>query len=117
MHEISIVRNVFALLKEKHPDKFERIAKVRIQAGLLSNVQPILIQNAFEALIVEEPALSEIELEVQVTPIIARCKPCDKNFEVIRHKFVCSCGTPSKEIIQGDELQISEVYFLENHSI
>jgi hydrogenase nickel incorporation protein HypA/HybF len=113
MHEISIVRNVIELLKEKHTDKFDRITKVQIQAGLLSNVQPILIQNAFEALILDEPALSVIELEVVLTPIIVRCEPCNKNFEVIRHKFVCPCGTPSKQIIQGDELQISEVHFLD----
>jgi hydrogenase nickel incorporation protein HypA/HybF len=114
MHEISIVRNVFETLQETYPDKFERITKVQIEAGLLSNIQPILIQSAFEALIVEEPALSAIELEVLLLPIIAHCDACDEDFEVKRHKFVCECGTPSKNIVQGEELQISRVEFLEN---
>jgi hydrogenase nickel incorporation protein HypA/HybF len=111
MHEISIVRNVFNTLLEAYPTKFDRISKVQVEAGLLSNIQPILIQNAFEALIVEEPDLAYIELEVVQLPIIAHCQACDKGFEVIRHKFVCACGMPSKKIIQGEELQISKVEF------
>ena len=114
MHEISIVRNVFETLQEVYPDKFDRITKVQIEAGLLSNIQPILIQNAFEALLMEEPGLADIELEVLLLPIIAHCEICDKDFEVKRHKFVCACGTPSKKIVQGEELQISRVEFLEN---
>ena len=114
MHEISIVRNVFETLQNTYPDKFERITKVQIEAGLLSNVQPILIQNAFEALIMEEPSLSAIELEVLLLPIIAHCDTCDQDFEVIRHRFVCECGTPSKNIVQGEELQISQIEYLDN---
>ncbi|SFH31497.1 hydrogenase maturation nickel metallochaperone HypA/HybF [Pontibacter chinhatensis] len=114
MHEASIVRNVFEMLQEAYPDKYKRIIKVQIEAGLLSNIQPILIQNAFEALIVEEPTLASIELEVLLLPIMAHCHTCDKDFEVKRHKFVCECGTPSRNIVQGEELQISRVEFLEN---
>ncbi|SFG08686.1 hydrogenase maturation nickel metallochaperone HypA/HybF [Pontibacter chinhatensis] len=114
MHEISIVRNVFDTLQETYPDKFERISKVQMEAGLLSNIQPILIQNAFEALIVEEPGLADIELEVVQLPIIAHCEACEKDFEVVRHKFVCTCGTPSRKIVQGEELQISKVEFIGN---
>ncbi|GGK83342.1 hydrogenase maturation nickel metallochaperone HypA [Rufibacter glacialis] len=114
MHEISIVRNVFETLQETYPDKFDRITKVQIEAGLLSNIQPILIQNAFEALIMEEPELADIELEVLLLPIIAHCEVCDQDFEVVRHKFVCACGTPSKNIVQGEELQISRIEFVEN---
>ncbi|KAA6439887.1 hydrogenase maturation nickel metallochaperone HypA [Dyadobacter flavalbus] len=111
MHEISIVRNVFQTLEQTYPEKFDRIVKVQVQAGLLSNVQPILIQNAFEALIQEEPSLSDVELEVLLLPIIAHCDACDKDFEVKKHRFICVCGLPSKKIIQGEELQISEVQF------
>lgn len=112
MHEVSVVRNIFSIIQEAYPDRYKDISKVLVEAGLLSNIQPILIQNAFEALRLEEPELADVELEVQLLPIIAHCVRCEKDFEVIQHRFICSCGTPSKEIVQGEELQISKVEFI-----
>ncbi len=112
MHEVPIVRDIFNTLQQNYTDRFDRIIKVQIEAGLLCNVQPILIQNAFEALILEEPHLAEIDLEVVLLPIIAHCESCKKDFEVVRHRFVCTCGAPSRTIVQGEELRISKVEFL-----
>lgn len=112
MHEVPIVRDIFNTLQESHPDKFDRITKVQVEAGLLCNVQPILIQNAFEAMILDEPQLAHIDLEVVLLPIIAHCDTCNKPFEVVRHRFVCACGAPSRKIVQGEELRISKVEFL-----
>jgi hydrogenase nickel incorporation protein HypA/HybF len=112
MHELPLVREILTTLEEKYNDQFDQIVGVEIEAGLLSSIQPILIQNAFEALILDEPQYAKIDLSVKLLPIIAYCNDCCKNFEVIRHKFVCSCGTPSSTIVQGDELRISKVDFL-----
>lgn len=114
MHEVSVVRNIFKTLEEAYPDRFENIVKVEIEAGLLSNIQPILIQNAFEALCAESPELKKVEVEIKLLPIIAYCQSCNTEFEVKFHRFVCSCGTPSNEIRQGQELQISKIDFQNN---
>jgi hydrogenase nickel incorporation protein HypA/HybF len=114
MHEVSVVRNIFKTLEETYPERYHAIVKVKIEAGLLSNIQPILIQNAFEALCVEEPELKKVEVEVNLLPIIAYCHNCQKDFEVKYHRFVCTCGTPSQDILQGDELQISKIDFENN---
>lgn len=112
MHELPIVREILTTLEDKYTDRFEQIVGVEIEAGLLASIQPILIQNAFEALISDEPRYSKIELSVKLLPIIAFCENCNKNFEVLRHRFVCSCGTPSSTVVQGEELRISKVDFL-----
>lgn len=112
MHEVPIVRDIFRTLQQNYADRFDRIIKVQVEAGLLCNVQPILIQNAFEALILDEPHLAEIDLEVKLLPIIAHCDNCNKEFEVMLHRFVCECGTPSRKVVQGEELRISKVEFL-----
>jgi len=52
-----------------------------------------------------------MELEVVVNDIIAHCHSCDKDFKVEYHRFVCECGTPSTDIVQGNELYISKVIF------
>lgn len=112
MHELSIVKDIFDTLNEHYDSQIDDIAKVQITAGLLSNVQPVLIQNAFDAFIAENKKYQEIELEVVVNEIVAYCENCNKNFNVKYHKFVCEdCSTPSSKIIQGNELFISQVIF------
>ena len=114
MHELSIVKDIFSTLQEAYPETYENITKIHIEAGLLSSLQPILIQNAFEAYVLDDPRFKDTELEVTILPIIAYCKKCDKEFDVHYHKFVCECGEPSDTIIQGEELRISQVTFKEN---
>lgn len=111
MHEIAIVKDIFKTLEQAYPERYHQISKIKIQAGLLCNVQPILIQNAFEAFVLEETRFRETELEIELLPIIAYCKSCTSDFEVRFHKFVCSCGQPSDQIVQGEELRISQVIF------
>jgi len=113
MHEISLVRNILNTLTDEFPEKVQQIIRIHLKAGILSNVQPILMQNAFEAVIEDEPKFSGIKLEVEVMPILIYCDECHATTQVEQYKFVCSCGRPSKNIIQGDELMISQVEFNE----
>ncbi|UYW02310.1 hydrogenase maturation nickel metallochaperone HypA [Flavobacterium agricola] len=111
MHELTIVKDIFSTLEEHYQTKVDDIQKIQITAGLLSNVQPVLIQNAFDAFITDNPSYQNMELEVVVNDIVAHCHKCDKDFKVLYHKFVCDCGTPSADIVQGNELYISQVIF------
>lgn len=111
MHELSIVKDIFNTLEEHYQAKMNTIQKVEITAGLLSNVQPVLIQNAFDAFLRSNEQYQDMELEVVVHDIVAHCDSCDKDFKVVYHRFVCDCGTPSTNIVQGNELFISKVIF------
>lgn len=111
MHEISLVRNILRTLEEEFPGRMGELTRVRIKAGLLSNVQPLLLQSAFEAVAEDEPSYAGIRLEVVVLPILIRCDACDRTTEVEGYRFVCACGRPSRQVVQGEELFISEVEF------
>jgi len=111
MHELSIVKDIFDTLEEHYDARVEDIAKIQVTAGLLSNVQPVLIQNAFDAFIAENTQYRTMEMEVLVQDIIAYCEICRKDFRVQYHRFVCPCGQPSSTIVQGNELFISKVTF------
>lgn len=113
MHELSIVKDIFRTLEDAYPDRYEKISKIHIEAGLLSSLQPVLIQNAFEAYVLDDERFRDTELEVSILPIIAYCKKCEKPFDVQYHRFVCACGEPSDTILQGEELRISQVTFKE----
>lgn len=114
MHELSIVKDIFQTLEDAYPENFKDIVGVEIQAGLLSNIQPVLIHNAFEAYKEEFSEYADVELNVEILPIIAYCKDCKEEFEVKFHRFVCACGKGSDKIVQGEELKISKVTFKKN---
>jgi hydrogenase nickel incorporation protein HypA/HybF len=111
MHEISLVRNIFRTLTEEFPDKVKHITRIQLRAGILSNVQPILMQNAFDAVVQDEPEYAHIRLEVEVLPVLIHCDVCGATTEVQQYRFICTCGQPSGNIIQGEELLISQVEF------
>lgn len=115
MHEISLVKNIFGSLDSVYPEPQRRkISKIHMRVGLLSNVEPILMQNAFEAVVAtERKEYSECELQIEVLPIKVFCRECQKESEVKNFKFVCACDKPNNNIIQGNELLISGVEFIE----
>lgn len=113
MHEISLVRNIFNTLEAEFPDRFDEITTIYLTVGELSNVQPILMQNAFDAVIQDEPKYRNTCLKVLVLPIKIYCSECGRESIVEQYKFICShCQTPSKQVIQGEELLISKVEFV-----
>ena len=113
MHEISLVRNIFRTLEEQFPEKIERMRGIYLKVGILSSIQPILMQNAFEAVILDEPKFSNTNLHVEILPILIHCDVCDKTTEVLNYIFVCTCGKPSNNIVQGLEMMINKVEFEE----
>jgi hydrogenase nickel incorporation protein HypA/HybF len=113
MHEISLVRNIFKTLEDEFPGEIDRVRGIHLTVGVLSNVQPVLMQSAFEAVLEDQPLYNKTSLHVKVLPVLIHCKDCDKDVEVHHYKFICSCGKPSRNIIQGEELLISKVEFEE----
>ena len=112
MHEISLARNIFNTLQDEFPDKFDSIQTIYLNAGELSNVQPLLMESAFAAVLEDEPKYRHTKLQVNVLPIIVQCDVCNTQSTVKQYKFICSnCGSACKKIIQGDELLISKVEF------
>lgn len=112
MHEVSLVRNIFNTLNsEFSAAEVSRIKTIRITAGLLANVEPILLQNAFEAVVAtDSPEFKTAQLKVQVLPILIECEHCGKSSEIKNYTFLCShCGKPSNNVVQGNELLISGV--------
>lgn len=112
MHEISLVRNIFNTLRSEFTEEeVNSIRRINLTAGVLSNIEPQLMQNAFEAVIATElPQLSAATLHITTLPVVIHCADCDLRTEVQQYKFVCSqCGRPSNAVVQGDELLISGV--------
>lgn len=110
MHEISLVRNIFNTLENEFPGRGQHLRGIYLKVGELSNIQPVLMQNAFAAVIQDEPQYKDATLHVEVLPIKIYCNDCAVESEVQKYKFICSvCNKPNNNLIQGDELLIAKV--------
>lgn len=112
MHEISLVRTIFRTLESNFSaEELNNLTAVDLKVGKLSNVEPLLMQSAFEAVVQAEQKYQGVQLNIHVVPIVVHCEPCDKSNEINDYKFVCACGKPSRNIVQGTELLIEKAHF------
>jgi hydrogenase nickel incorporation protein HypA/HybF len=112
MHEISLVRSIFqALDGQFEPQERGRVRSIRLKIGPLANVEPLLLQSAFDAVReAGESPYAAARLDLEQVPIIVRCDACEKDSEVQQYRFVCAhCGKPSAQVVQGNELLIAQV--------
>lgn len=112
MHEVSLVRNIFRTLDEEFSrEELSRLSGIDLKVGMLSNVEPVLMQNAFEAVTSDEKRFQKVELKIKLLPIVIECEKCGLKAEVQNYLFKCPNGHPSNNIIQGQELLIESVHF------
>ena len=113
MHEISLVRNIFNTLESKFSkEELNMMTAIHLKVGLLSNVEPVLMQNAFEAVTTAEEKYQSVKLNIVLVPIEIHCADCNSNSTIENYKFACaSCGKPSNNVVKGTELLIHQVQF------
>ena len=113
MHEISLIRNIFSTLEsEFSKEELDTMTAIDLKVGLLSNVEPILMQNALAAVTTAEEKYQEVKLHIELVPIEIYCQDCDRNSTIENYKFACaSCGKPNNNVVKGTELLIHRVHF------
>lgn len=113
MHEISLVRNIFNTLEaEFSNEELETLEIIYLKVGLLSNVEPQLMQNAFAAVTQAEDKFLDVKLAVELVPVEIYCTACNTNTIIENYKFACgSCGQPNNNVVKGTELLIHKVHF------
>jgi len=110
MHEISIARSMIRSLEDElEARQMNVLREIVLEVGELSCVEPILMQNAWEAVTLGT-GYEKVELQIEKIRTEVYCSVCDKNFYVHQHRYVCpDCQTPSNQIIRGNELNIRQV--------
>lgn len=113
MHEISLVRSIFNTLESEFSQaELNTLTGIDLKVGLLSNVEPLLMQNAFEAVTAAEDKYQSVQLKVELVPIEIHCSDCKINSIIENYKFACTaCGQPNNNVVRGTELLIHQVHF------
>jgi hydrogenase nickel incorporation protein HypA/HybF len=110
MHEFSIVQNLLELLEEEvEKHKAKRVCRVEVLVGLLSGVEPHLLELAFETF-KEGTVAEKAELVLQIEKLKIFCEDCGKEFEKEELNALCpSCGGLNTRIVGGQELLLKSV--------
>lgn len=113
MHETSIVNSIIRTLEhEFETEKLNRLKAIHLKVGILSNIEPRLLYNAYSAYHISNPAYCNVELHVESTSLKIQCESCDHITDVEKYRFICDkCEKPSKNVIQGEEMLIHKVEF------
>lgn len=113
MHETSIVNSIMRTLKQEfETEKLNKMKTIYLKVGILSNIEPRLLHNAFSAYHITNPGYHHVELQIESTLLKIQCEFCNHTTEVKQYRFICdNCERPSKNVIQGEEMLIHKVEF------
>ena len=110
MHEMSLVRSLLRQVEDLLIDHGgESVSAIHVEMGPLSGVDRVLIELAFEQLVVTT-FCADARLVIDEIPLSARCRDCQTEFNLEDFRFVCpQCDSQQVQITGGDEFRLLEV--------
>jgi hydrogenase nickel incorporation protein HypA/HybF len=106
MHELSITRNIVAIVSERaHGAK---VTQVTLEIGQLSAVLPDAIRFCFDV-VAKGTVLEGAQLEVIEVPGRGRCRDCGRHVELRQLITRCPCGSSDLARLSGEELTIKQM--------
>jgi hydrogenase nickel incorporation protein HypA/HybF len=110
MHELSVCQSMLRQVSEiaRQHDACQ-VSRVRLRIGVLSGVEPDLLQQAFP--IASSGTVAEgAQLLINTLPVCVRCESCGAESEVAANKLICAaCGDWHTRLISGNELLLDSV--------
>ncbi|MDY0117330.1 MAG: hydrogenase/urease nickel incorporation protein HypA [Sulfurimonadaceae bacterium] len=115
MHEYSIVQSLIdtceAHAKENNA---KRVTKVVLKIGVMSGIEPQLLQTAFDTF-KEETICHDAELVLNVQKVLVMCKTCHKESTLEKFEYLCGhCKSIELDIVDGEEMYLMQLELEEN---
>lgn len=107
MHELSITRNIVAIVSERARGR--RVRALQLRIGALSGIDVPAVRACY-ALCVEGTPLDGSRLDVEEVPGAARCRGCAAEIPLSAPLGVCPCERRALlDRTSGDELLIASM--------
>lgn len=106
MHELGITQNIVAIASEHAAGATVR--RVSLSIGQLSAILPEAIRFCFDVCS-QGTVVEGATLEIVQIPGRGRCRHCGQEMPLEVPFGVCACGSSDLELIQGQELKITEL--------
>lgn len=111
MHELGIMTGVMdAVTKSAQEAGADKVLKVTLSVGEMTECIEDALVFAFEALSENEPLMEGAELVINMIKPKSRCLECGAVYEHDRfHMFCPECDSFANELLAGRELQIDSI--------
>lgn len=110
MHELGVVFEVIKTVEDfAKKNGVTKIDTIVLQIGELSSMIPKYIEACYPAA-VDGTIMQDTKLKIEILPGNARCRQCEKVFNLIEHSGICpGCGGKDWEQLSGKEFMIKEI--------
>ena len=115
MHELSIAVSMIELAEEEAARRGGvQVSAIHLRLGALSGVAREALLSSYE-LACEGTSMEGTKLVIEELPVIVYCPKCDERRTVNSVQWFCcpECGTPTPEVVQGRELEVSALEIVE----
>lgn len=110
MHEYSIVQSLIDSCDEHaKQNNATRVTKVVVKIGVMSGVEPELLQTAFDTF-KECSICHEAEFIMKIQQVKVVCRSCKKESELKKLEYLCpECNSEDLDIVDGEEMFLMQL--------
>jgi hydrogenase nickel incorporation protein HypA/HybF len=110
MHEASLVYSIFEEVQQQTAvQNPSQITEIILEVGMFSNIEPVLLREAFDVL-KQGTAFEKTNLRIESVTAEVRCYVCRQIYQPAGFPFYCpSCSQYGGEILKGHDLIIQRI--------
>ena len=107
---MAIARNIVNIaIAAAEKEGARKITKVNVVAGELRGIIPAQLIFSF-GLMAENTIASGAYLDLEITPVMGKCKKCSEAFVVKDYCYVCpKCQSEDIQTVSGTELRVKDI--------
>ncbi|OEH84366.1 hydrogenase maturation nickel metallochaperone HypA [Desulfuribacillus stibiiarsenatis] len=118
MHELSVMSGIIDVVSNSARENgIEKVKKVRLIVGQMSNALPDALQMGFEMLKETGPFTEDAVLEIEFIKTTVKCLDCEYEYHPEEgYIFTCpTCKSIRTEVIDGEQLYVDYYEGDESH--
>ncbi len=110
MHEYSIVQSLIDSCEEHaKANDASKITKVVVKIGVMSGVEPDLLQTAFDTF-KEATICEEAQFIMNIQKVKISCNDCQSKNELEKNEYLCpKCQSSNINIIDGEDMFLMQL--------
>ena len=114
MHELSICNSLVIQVEQIAAQNHAgRVARIELEIGPLSGVEPDLLRRAYP-LATAGTIAADAELVIDIPDVVVYCTQCESESSVAANRLLCShCGDYRTQIVSGEELILKRLELMD----
>ncbi len=110
MHEYSIVQSLLDSCDENaRQNKATKVTRVVVKIGVMSGVEPSLLQTAFETF-KEKTICEEAEFIINMQEVLVKCNNCLQESTLKKLEYCCPrCESTDLNILDGEDMYLMQL--------